>query len=153
MKCRSNALVASNDKILNLLSRSLQTIFPAAEMVRAHTGPSALEILKKSNVDIAICQDHLSSPRQCSCGEMDTSTGLFTKYQQEAAAKWQRTLLISIIAPVVVEKTAPSSVGHGATATDLVWALPPPKMNLGLQGTLVVALEKKKRGGDCHQTS
>jgi hypothetical protein len=142
-------VVSSNDKILNLLSRSLQTIFPAAEMVRTHTGPSALEILKKTNVDIAICQEHLLSPRNCSCGEVDTSTGLFTKYRQEAEEKWRRTLLISL-APVVEKSAETSSVGHGTTATDLVWSLPPPKMNLGLRGTLVVALDKKRRSGDCH---
>jgi hypothetical protein len=139
-------VVSPHDKILSLLCRSLQTIFPAAEMVRAYNGMSALDILKRSAVDMVICQENLL-PRNCATpAEVDTSSGLFSKYQREEEEKWRRTLLISISA--MTDKPAQRFfVGHGAT--DFIWTLPPPKMNLGLQGTLVVALEKKRRG-DSH---
>jgi CheY-like chemotaxis protein len=135
-------VVDPNDKFQSLLCRSLQIVFPAAEMVRTHSGLEALDMLKRGDFDIVICQEHLSS-RNNSCGpEIDTSSALFAKYQLEEEKKWQRTLLISI-SPHIGEQVEPRSI-VGKGATDFVWGLPPPTMDLELQRTLVVALEKKR---------
>lgn len=140
-------VVSPNDKILSLLCQSLQMIFPAAEIVRTHNGISAMDILKRSEIHLAICQERLSPRNNPPGQEVNTSAGLFSKYQHEEGEKWRRTLLISVSSGL--EKLAERSVvGHGAT--DFVWTLPPPKMDLGLQGTLVVAFNKKSHGGDIH---
>lgn len=139
-------VVYPNDKILGLFCRSLQMIFPAAIITRSRNGITALETLKKYDIDIVVCQEHLS-PIRCTHGELDTSASLFARYQREQADKWQNTLLISVT-PEMEAVGERSIAGHGPT--DLVWGLPPPMMDLGLQQSLVAALDKKKlANGGC----